>query len=528
MQNIKTWLQVFANNYLNADQLKLIIALILLLISSTLFAQWTKVEQLPATDIHSLYHEGTTLYAGGKDVVYISRDNGLTWDSTSPVPQFISVDNVIHYQDELFVSSYSIGVAKSSDGGRNWKNITSGIIPFVSDFCTFNGDLYAATLGNAVFKLDRIPRNRWVSFSEGLSSLSANINSMAANRYAMVAGTLANGMYDHLPLNSTVWEERLLSGQVRPTEGVYDIITANDSLMLAGNSGAFYVSTDNGLSWTRFGGLLPSTFTSLANAKEAVLLANNTFNGVNNTLFHYLKKESFDNAFVPFSFVPDHFTYKLEIYAGTIWDASTKGLFYMSLSDLPGITDPEDPAVPLPFKFTSFTLQCTGTAVQLNWTALHEQNGSFFKIERSADGIHWKVISEIPFNSNNTTENQYSYNDERPTGNNYYRITMFEMEGKQYYSNILQSSCSVIDVFRLWPNPFNDQVFVNIVTDDASKATIKVFDSKGAMVRLQNVTVSQGSNLFTVDLKKLSGGLYFISADWNNGKKRKTTPLMKQ
>lgn len=528
MQNKKICKQIFATNFLKANQLKLIIALVLLLNSSVLFAQWKRVEQLPASDIHSLNREGNTLYAGGKDIIYISVDTGQTWDSTSRIPQFISVDNVIIFKNELFVSSYSIGVAKSVDGGRTWQNITSGIIPFVSDFCIWNGDLYAATLGNSVYKLDPVLRNRWLTFSEGLSSLSANINSIAATNHAMVAGTLANGIYDHRPVNSTVWEERLLSGQVRPTEGVYDIITANDSLLLAGKSGTFYISTDYGLSWSRFGGLLPSTFTSLANAREALLLASNTFNGVNNTSFLYLKKDSFTESFVPFSFVPDHFTYKLDIYAGWIWDASTKGLFYMSLSALPGITDAEDPTGPLAFLFTSFNVQCDRAAVQLNWTAVHEQNSSRFKIERSANGIHWKVIGEIPSVSNSTTENHYSFTDEKPLENNFYRIAMYELEGKQQYSSIRQSSCTGIDVFRLWPNPVNDLVFVNIVTANASKATIKLFDSKGALVRIQNVTVSHGSNLFTVDLQLLAGGVYLLSADWNNGQKHKTIRLVKQ
>jgi photosystem II stability/assembly factor-like uncharacterized protein len=232
--------------------MKPIITIALLLYFSNSFSQWTRVQQLPSSDISGLYRKGNTLYAGGKSIIYFSRNKGRTWDSTNRIPQFSSVDNIVVYENELYAASFSFGVYKSVDGGITWKNINAGLFPFVSDFTEWKGNLYAATLGGSVFKLEPVNRNSWSSFNNGLSSLSLNLTSIASTNSTLIAGTLANGMYDYLPANSTIWKERFLLGQIKPSEGVYDIVTAHDSLFLSGHSGLFYLSTNRGRTWNIF------------------------------------------------------------------------------------------------------------------------------------------------------------------------------------------------------------------------------------------------------------------------------------
>lgn len=526
--------QLIMSKLFKNNSLKLVITLVLLFYFSTSFSQWTRVQQLPSADIFSLYHKDNTFYAGGKNSVYLSRDNGQTWDSTNVIPLFSSVNNVIVYKNELYVSSFSIGVYKSSDGGATWQNISAGVFPEVADFAEWRGDLYAATLGSSIFKLDSTNRNNWVSFNNGLSDLSANTTSIAGNSNALIAGTLANGMYDYMPANSTVWEERFLLGQIRPTEGTFDIITVQDSLFLAGFTGRFYISTDNGLNWNFFSQPLPplpTTSISIVNAKQALLTARSTVNnGLNNTTFYYLKKNSPQFPFVEFSFVPDHFTFKLDIVGDKIWDASTKGLFYMSLSDLPGITNADNSVTdtPLPMRFILFTSKCEGNKVQVTWKTAQEQNSSHFNIERSPDDINWTVIGKLPASRNSNTENSYSFTDNNPGQNGYYRIAGYDLDGRVQYSGILRSSCIAKNLFLLWPNPVGNMAVINIITSHESQAVIRVFDSKGALIKVQRATVLQGSNQLNVDMRSLASGVYSLSVEWNNGQMKKAIQVLKR
>jgi hypothetical protein len=351
------------------------------------------------------------------------------------------------------------------------------------------------------------------------------------NNNALIAGTLSNGLYDYLPANTTTWEERFLLGRIRPTEGVYDIITGHDSLFMAGSTGSFYMSTDNGFNWNTFGNILPSLHGSLVNAKQALVLSRTIFDGVNfNTAYYHIKKDSFQGSFVNFSRVSAHLTYMLEIAGNRLWDASDKGLFYMSLSGLPGIDSVDDSAtVALPVHFVLFNASCAGSKVLISWKTALEQQNSRFDIEKSNDGGHWAVIGNLTSTGNGANaETSYSFTDNHPSNNSYYRIAEHDLDGKVQYTAILRSSCSAIDIVSLWPNPVRDNLFIDFTTDNQSQAIIKVFDSKGAMVKVQRSTVLPGSNHLNIDLQTLANGVYQLSVEWNNGQTKKAKTILKQ
>lgn len=508
--------------------MKYIFTLISLLYFSTAFSQWTRVEQLPASDIFTVYHKDNILYAGGRNVIYLSKDNGQSWDSTNAIPNVPFIDNIIVYKNELYASAPHRGAFKSIDEGITWQIINGGLFPDVSDFCEFNGDLYAATYGNSVYKLNPVNRSSWISFSNGLSSLSANITSITGNSNAMVAGTLANGLYDHIFVNSTTWEERFLRGRITPTEGVYDIITGNDTLFLTGHIGRIYMSTDNGLRWNPIGDVLFSLNSRLVNAKEAVLLSNVVFDGQNFiTIFHYIKKDSLQNPFVLFSVSRDHYTYKIDILGNRIWDASTRGLFYMSLSDLPRITAADSELLTSPVRFTEFNTACENKGTLITWKTSQEQNSSHFEIEKSGNGITWTVLGRVPAAGNSNTERNYSFTDTNPK-NSFYRIAEHGLDGRLQYTNILYSSCNTTTTFSVWPNPVQDKLFIAMNTESVLPFLIRVFDSKGSLMKVQRVISSVGSNQFNVDMKFLANGVYAISIDSGNGQVKKTVQVVKQ
>lgn len=511
-------------------EMKFIFTLVLLLFFRASFSQWTRVDQLPSSDIFTLYHKNGILYAGGKNIIYLSKDLGQTWDSTTSVPQLSFLNNIIVYKNELYAAAPGAGIFKSPDGGATWLDISAGIFPEVSGLCEFRGDLYAATLGNSVYKLNPVNGNSWLFFSNGLSNLSVNLPSIASNSNAIITGTLANGIYGHLPANSTTWEERLLTGQLDPNEGAYDIVTGHDTLFYSGRTGKFYISTDNGLNWDFIGNRLPSAATTVVNAKQAVLVSRLILeDGIFKILFYYIKKDSLQNPFINFSVVPDHFTYELDILGDKLWDASNKGLFYMSLSDLPGISAADDsPPSILPVLFVQFNIKCEQNKVLLTWKTAQEDNSHHFNIERSRDGSQWSVIGSLSAAGNSGSERNYSYTDGDPVDNSFYRIVEYGFDGSMHYTSVLQSSCEAADYFSLWPNPVHDRININIVTPGESRVMMKLFDNGGKLVKIQQATVLQGGNRLQLDIGLLASGVYSLSVDWDNGQKKKTIKLLKQ
>jgi hypothetical protein len=507
--------------------MKFIFTFIFLFSTTCSFAQWTRVQQLPVSDIFTVYHNGNTVYAGGTHFIYISRDKGQTWDSTA-ITGLASIDNIIVHHSELYASGFSSGIFKSVDDGATWRNITPGIFPAISDLCEFRGDLYAATLGNSVYKLNPAGRSSWLFFSNGLSDLSANLPAIAANGEAMVAGTLANGIYDRLPANTATWEERLLTGQLEPNEGAYDIINAHDTLFYCGRKGKFYMSTNNGLGWNVVGNRLSSLFSPLANARQALLTSVYFFDGARfNTAYYYIKKDSLQNPFVNFNVATDHFTYKLDITGDKLWDASDRGLFYMSLSDLPGITSADDSGVALPMQFLSFDATCRQSKELVTWTTINERNGGHFTIERSSDNVNWIVLDLKQDVGAGGAENNYSFTDNNPVQNSFYRVVQHDADGGLQFSSVIRASCISTNSFVYGPNPVVDKMLIVINSDRTTSLMLRIFDSKGALVKTQSAAVAQGNNQVTVDMKVLAAGVYYVSANWDDGEMQKGIRVVK-
>jgi hypothetical protein len=181
----------------------------------------------------------------------------------------------------------------------------------------------------------------------------------------------------------------------------------------------------------------------------------------------------------------------------------------------------------LPMQFILFNVKCEGSKTVITWKTAQEQNSSRFDVQRSADGIQWTVAGSVPAAGNSTVEKSYSYTDNN-TKNTFYRIAGYDIDGKMQYTSVLRSPCGSTDMLRLWPNPAQRTVFINIVADEASTASIKVFDSKGALVKQQQAAILRGNNQFSIDIAALPAGVYALTAEWNNGQMKNTLQVLKQ
>jgi len=267
----------------------------------------------------------------------------------------------------------------------------------------------------------------------------------------------------------------------------------------------------------------------MVNAKQAVLVSRRILEaGSFKVLFYYIKKGALQDPFVNFSVVTDHFTYKMDILGDKLWDASNKGLFYISLSDLPGITAAEDSValIPLPVRYISFDVQLKANAtVRVEWKTADEFNIDHFEVERSADGINLSTLASVlP-----QLSNQYHYTDASPKqGENFYRIKAVGNDGRNFFTNIKSVIVGTEVKFLAWPNPADDIVNLTVVAGNESQVIIKIFDSKGALVKMQKLTAFRGSNQLSVDIGSLASGIYAFCAEWNNGQMKKTVQVIKQ
>jgi hypothetical protein len=180
----------------------------------------------------------------------------------------------------------------------------------------------------------------------------------------------------------------------------------------------------------------------------------------------------------------------------------------------------------LPVTFVSFTATCKSPTVQLAWETAQEENSHYFLVEKSADGIAWNTIGNIPAAGNSTAALIYSFDDGSPDANDFYRIAEYDLDGKSMYSHTVRSGCSINDALKIWPNPATDLVYISLPANLGSHVTINLFDVRGALIKQQTANPA-AATFSTLNVKELAAGVYYISIISANGQIQ-TQKIMKQ
>ncbi len=183
----------------------------------------------------------------------------------------------------------------------------------------------------------------------------------------------------------------------------------------------------------------------------------------------------------------------------------------------------------LPVQFLLFNTQCNTNRVDINWKTATEQNSSHFDVQRSDNSSNWVTIGKVQAAGNSNGERSYSFTDSKPLpGTAFYRIAEVDIDSRVHYTSIIKNECGQIDTWKVWPNPVQDQLFVNINAVNSTRAVIRIYDNKGALVREQNNTLLAGNNQFHIDFNRLAAGMYHVIAVWDNGKNKKVIKVIRE
>ena len=184
----------------------------------------------------------------------------------------------------------------------------------------------------------------------------------------------------------------------------------------------------------------------------------------------------------------------------------------------------------LPVNFTLFNAHCNANSVLLNWKTAQEQNSSYFEVQKSSSNAIFSTIGTVPAAGNSSTEKTYSYTDNNVSPNTvFYRIAETDIDGRKQYTAIHTVHCGTLyDELKVWPNPVQQMLFININATAASPVAVKVYDNNGSLIHIQNSSLFRGSNVVAVDLNNLASGNYCIYFEWGNGHFHKTANIVKQ
>ncbi len=166
---------------------------------------------------------------------------------------------------------------------------------------------------------------------------------------------------------------------------------------------------------------------------------------------------------------------------------------------------------PLPIQLTAFTANCQDNAAILQWTTATETNNDHFTIDRTVDGINFKVIALVKGSGNTTTQHNYTAYDESPlSGISYYRISQTDFDGNTTIKDMIPfdgcgANPNTINAFST-----NGVINININSIGTDNYTVTLYTVLGQSVLTENRTIAAGNNNIKL-YPSLSDGVYILN-----------------
>ncbi len=167
---------------------------------------------------------------------------------------------------------------------------------------------------------------------------------------------------------------------------------------------------------------------------------------------------------------------------------------------------------PLPVELLDIQVIQEKDKVKLDWTTLTEINNDRFEIERSSNGQTWEKIGTIKGAGNSEVQRSYSLVDEDPLkGVSYYRLRQVDHNGEDEYFDPVAVNFEQGGTANVYPNPVQDQLYVNLSDIDAGEVQMTIVDPTGKKVLHVNEMAHEGQNLLLLNTSDLAPGMYLVN-----------------
>lgn len=206
---------------------------------------------------------------------------------------------------------------------------------------------------------------------------------------------------------------------------------------------------------------------------------------------------------------------------------SNTGNFY-NLSR--GALSTEGMAAVLPVNIIGFTgMANTDGSNSLYWEATHEENLNDYEIERSRDGESFERIGYVSISADESLQHSYSFVDEQPFTDTWYRLKSTDIDGKSVYSKIIVLHHSLPDAgVSAYPSPFQGALTVFYPATASSLLHVSLVDLGGRVLRSARVSVDEGENRIPFNgLDDLRSGLYLLLIQNEDNQETRVIKIMK-
>ncbi len=176
----------------------------------------------------------------------------------------------------------------------------------------------------------------------------------------------------------------------------------------------------------------------------------------------------------------------------------------------------------LPVRLINFKATKSNTVIELSWTVDNEFSFTGYEVERSANGNNFYKIgaivpTNIPFNKT------YTYQDNLPLTENFYRLKMIDINNAFKYSAILNINLNTKKEISIYPNPVVDHtILLQMYGQTKGEYILNIFNLNGKKVMSRKIMQGPNDAVSSIALdKNLPTGYYFLQL--TNPEKNKET-----
>jgi len=164
---------------------------------------------------------------------------------------------------------------------------------------------------------------------------------------------------------------------------------------------------------------------------------------------------------------------------------------------------------------SSFSGSSVNNKRNLKWTLTEGNDAAGIVLEKSANGTSFMSLAEFRTNFEDKSQTEFSYSDNKDIDVTvYYRLAIFNKEGKVQYSNVLHFTAekNTMDQLAVYPSMVQSATTINYTSKEKQSAVIMVTDLSGRTVKQQNVLLQEGTNSIQVSgFDQYRKGNYIVS-----------------
>lgn len=182
----------------------------------------------------------------------------------------------------------------------------------------------------------------------------------------------------------------------------------------------------------------------------------------------------------------------------------------------------ENVGSPLPVELMWFNGKVNGKNAQLSWATASEVNTNYFIVEYAIDGKNFSTANTVKANGNSAVKVEYNnqhLNAFDIANTLYYRLKIVDLNGDVSYSKTIKLNIAELTnaSATAYPNPFINEVVVDVPTIGDTKAKVTITNLQGVELMRQETQFENGKTKL-VGLDGLSSGIYLITVESNEFK----------